>query len=160
MPTAASPAETEPPKDADMPCAELVDASFVWSPAASEATTNVGGTTAAAAVALHGVSLQLRRGELVVVTGPVGAGKSALLRALAGTLAPVHGSARITPRVSVFLQPPWIMTASVRDNIVFGQPFRADTYAAVLQATRLNSDLSELPVRAGTTAWCEPASHR
>ena len=41
-----------------------------------------------AVVALHGVDLAVGRGRLVSVTGPSGAGKTSLLWALAGALAP------------------------------------------------------------------------
>src|SRR3990172_12194564 len=41
---------------------------------------------------LHGVSMSLRRGEMVAVIGPNGAGKSTLLRALFGLLPVRSGS--------------------------------------------------------------------
>jgi len=44
--------------------------------------------------ALHGVSLEVRRGELVVVLGANGAGKSTLVRALAGLQATAGGTIR------------------------------------------------------------------
>ena len=45
--------------------------------------------------ALRGVSLSVRRGEFVTVTGPSGSGKSTLLSCLAGTDDPDGGSVRI-----------------------------------------------------------------
>jgi len=44
--------------------------------------------------ALHGVTLEVRRGELVVVLGANGAGKSTLVRALAGLQATAGGTIR------------------------------------------------------------------
>jgi iron(III) transport system ATP-binding protein len=41
--------------------------------------------------ALHGIDLQVERGELVAVLGPSGAGKSTLLAAVAGLVAPAGG---------------------------------------------------------------------
>lgn len=41
---------------------------------------------------LHGIDLQVRRGELSVLIGPNGHGKSTLLRAVSGLLSPTAGS--------------------------------------------------------------------
>ena len=41
--------------------------------------------------AVEGVSLTVRRGEMICIMGPSGSGKSSLLRILAGHLEPIHG---------------------------------------------------------------------
>jgi iron complex transport system ATP-binding protein len=46
-------------------------------------------------VVLHDVDVALRAHELVAIVGPNGSGKSTLLRALAGVLAPQHGTVRV-----------------------------------------------------------------
>jgi spermidine/putrescine ABC transporter ATP-binding subunit len=46
-------------------------------------------------VALHGVSLQVRRGELMTLLGPSGCGKTTLLNLVAGFLAPDQGEIAI-----------------------------------------------------------------
>ncbi|MEW1918973.1 ABC transporter ATP-binding protein [Pseudarthrobacter oxydans] len=59
-----------------------------------------GGSTAAHASAqvLQGISLRVRRGEIVAVTGPNGAGKSTLLRHVNGLLRPSAGRVLVNGR--------------------------------------------------------------
>src|SRR5258707_517697 len=45
--------------------------------------------------ALAGVTLTVRRGEIVLLTGPNGAGKTTLLRLCAGLVPPVRGTAKV-----------------------------------------------------------------
>jgi ABC-type multidrug transport system fused ATPase/permease subunit len=102
-------------------------------------------------VAARDIALTVDRGDLVLVVGPVGAGKSSLLRALAGI---VHhtGSLRWNgERVTepdLFLRPnqvgyvaqlPRVFSGSVADNIQLGHDIEA--HAAVATA-QLDHDLA------------------
>ena len=51
-----------------------------------------------AVLALHGVSLEVRKGELVCMCGVNGAGKSTALKAISGVLKPTSGSIRFKGR--------------------------------------------------------------
>ena len=55
-------------------------------------------------VALDGVSLRVRRGEIVGLVGPNGAGKSTLLRILAGYLDPDGGTVAIAGRAGYLVE--------------------------------------------------------
>jgi ABC-type multidrug transport system ATPase subunit len=70
---------------------------------------------------VHGVSLELRVGELVALLGPNGAGKSTLLDALAGELAPERGTIERRGRVAVALQAPDLARRTVMANMMLSQ---------------------------------------
>jgi ABC-type nitrate/sulfonate/bicarbonate transport system ATPase subunit len=63
------------------------------------------------------VDLEVRRGEVVVVLGPNGVGKSSLLAVLGGLLAPAAGTVRAAGRVAATLQAPALARRSVRANL-------------------------------------------
>ena len=114
----------------------------------------VGGST----IALHDACLAVKRGQLVVVTGPPGSGKSTLLAAAAGETAPARGGVRCAHRPAYLPQTPWLSGASVRDNILAGAPFDERRYAASLTATCLDADVAAWPARDGTRCGDRGAS--
>lgn len=50
---------------------------------------------------LHGLSLELKTGQILGIMGPSGAGKSTLLRVLSGELRPLKGTAHLPDRVAL-----------------------------------------------------------
>ncbi|KAG6830506.1 hypothetical protein H0H92_000347 [Tricholoma furcatifolium] len=110
---------------------------------------------------LRDINVRFPEGQLTLITGPTASGKTALLMALLGemTLLPTSPPGRIvmsknplltdpssgmTHSISYAAQAPWLRHQSIRDNILFGAPFDADRYAAVLDACALNADLDVL----------------
>ncbi|SCK04941.1 ABC-type multidrug transport system, ATPase and permease component [Streptomyces sp. LamerLS-316] len=113
---------------------QLTGASFAW-PGKDEQPTPC----------LEDVDLRIAPGELVCVLGKVGSGKSALLSALAGTMRTLSGTAHTHGSAVYLPQRPWVMQASVADNIRCFAAHDPDRYAAVLRATALDTDLAALP---------------
>ncbi|WP_125775040.1 ATP-binding cassette domain-containing protein [Antribacter gilvus] len=89
-------------------------------------------------VGVAGVDLELRRGELVLVTGRVGSGKSSLLAGLAG-LVDLHGSLRWNdvevlaaeregflrpPHVAYVAQVPRVMSGTFEENVRLDHAYR------------------------------------
>jgi ABC-type multidrug transport system fused ATPase/permease subunit len=117
----------------------------------------------ATAPALHDICLEIPAGALVAVTGPVGAGKSALARAMLGLYPLEAGQVLLdgcaledipiavrTARIGYLPQDPVLFSGTVRDNIVFA-PAAATNHGtppgldAALACAALTEDLSAFP---------------
>ncbi|WP_238009020.1 ABC transporter ATP-binding protein [Dactylosporangium sp. AC04546] len=96
-------------------------------------------------VAVRDLDLSIERGQLVLVVGPVGSGKSSLLRALAGI---VHHTGKLkwngepVTEPEMFLRPnqigyvaqlPRVLSGTVADNIRLGHEVDADTAVSTAQ---------------------------
>ncbi|DBA85738.1 TPA: hypothetical protein ACH3X1_005304 [Trebouxia sp. C0004] len=93
---------------------------------------------------LHEINLTVRSGDLLVVTGEIGAGKSSLLAALLGEMEQRCGHMRVQGTVAYVPQQPWIMTGTLRDNILFGKELLPDRYQAVVKACALEADIEQM----------------
>ncbi|EQC25095.1 hypothetical protein SDRG_17021 [Saprolegnia diclina VS20] len=107
------------------------NASFTWDSTTTPTFTNV--------------NLRITRGELVVLHGAVGQGKSSLCSALLGEMQKLTGSVFVGGQVAYFAQQAWIQNTTIRENILFGKPYDRSTYQKVLDACALQSDLASLP---------------
>ncbi|GAA5859422.1 hypothetical protein JCM1840_004609 [Sporobolomyces johnsonii] len=95
---------------------------------------------------------------LSIICGPVGSGKTTLLMSLLGETnclsgsaflpSPVIRSASADPAVltdttAFAAQQPWLLSATIRENILFGSKMNERRYKAVLEACALNPDLKQ-----------------
>ncbi|KAL2915615.1 hypothetical protein HK105_204800 [Polyrhizophydium stewartii] len=93
---------------------------------------------------LRNINIAVPRGKLVAVVGSVGSGKSSLLNALVGEMKRVKGTVTFSSRLGYAPQQAWIQNASVKDNILFGQPFDEERYHAAIRDCSLEKDLEIL----------------
>eukprot|EP00913_Durusdinium_trenchii_P031305 g29312.t1 len=96
---------------------------------------------------LRDLSFTVPRGAMVGIVGATGAGKSSLLQALLGEMPKEDsGAAEVSHQkpLSFLPQQPWIFNATVRQNILFGEPYSEAHYAECLRCCSLNSDLEQL----------------
>jgi ABC-type multidrug transport system fused ATPase/permease subunit len=93
---------------------------------------------------LHNITLQFSPG-LHAILGKVGSGKSALLFAMQSEMHFVEGSVRTKGTMAYVAQTAFLLNASLRDNILFGEEYIEDKYLEVLVKCRLAEDLDILP---------------
>jgi ATP-binding cassette, subfamily C (CFTR/MRP), member 4 len=97
-------------------------------------------------IALTDINLEIPKGALTAVIGPVGAGKSALLQAIVAELPVYSGTmTRHYTSLSYAAQDPWIMDGSVRENILMGLVYDETWYNTVIDSCSLRTDLDLFP---------------
>ncbi|XP_066910570.1 ATP-binding cassette sub-family C member 4-like [Clytia hemisphaerica] len=82
-----------------------------------------------------------RKNNLVFVVGGVGTGKTSLLMSLLNELIVHRGSVTINGRVAYSAQQPWVFAGTIRQNILFGKPFKKEFYERVIMSCALAPDL-------------------
>ena len=85
------------------------------------------------------------RNELLAVIGSVGSGKSSLLGALAGDMRMLNGKVKMASSRAFCPQYAWIQNSTLKDNILFGKPYKSKWYNEVIDACALRPDLEILP---------------
>ncbi|KZV75428.1 ABC protein [Peniophora sp. CONT] len=91
------------------------------------------------------ISFEVPRGSLVAIVGTFGSGKSSLLQGLLGDMTRTRGEVTFGGTVGYCPQSAWVQNATLRDNIVFGQPWDEDKYWKVIENASLLADLDALP---------------
>jgi len=112
----------------------------------ADGAAGAGSAIAAVPLAVRDASFALPAGSLTCVVGAVGSGKSSLIYALLGEMVRVRGIVAVRANsLAVAPQAPFILNATLRDNILFGLPYEQERYEAVLEACQLRQDLTLLP---------------
>jgi len=93
---------------------------------------------------LKNITMKVEPGKLCAVVGPVGTGKSTLCSAVLNETLLESGQISVKGKVAYAAQSPWILNASLRDNILFGIPMDQDRYEKVLEVCQLSHDLEML----------------
>lgn len=88
------------------------------------------------------VNLRVKAGEVVMVVGSVGSGKSTLCQAVLGEIPEITGDITVNGKLAYVPQEAWIINASVRENILFGQPYDEKRYNHVVKMAALAPDFA------------------
>ncbi|KAI9203690.1 P-loop containing nucleoside triphosphate hydrolase protein [Polychytrium aggregatum] len=100
---------------------------------------------------LRGLKISFPLGKLSTICGSTGSGKSSIIHALLGEMKSLQGSANLTRLtrshrskggIAFVAQTAWLANATIRDNILFGEPYDQLRYARVIEACALSKDLA------------------
>ena len=95
--------------------------------------------------ALQDVEFTTETGSLTVITGQVGSGKSILLSAIAGEVPDIDGAINCRGVLAYVPQIPWIFSGTLRENILFGEPYGEARYNRVIEGCALTEDIQQFP---------------
>ncbi|KAF9080570.1 hypothetical protein BGX23_001955 [Mortierella sp. AD031] len=111
---------------------------------------------------LRNINVSFPVGELSIICGPTGSGKTSLLMAMLGEMDVLTGHIYLPRRpldggkdfdsatglindgIAYVSQQAWLQNASIRDNILFGSPYEEDRYNEVIEVCALKRDLEIL----------------
>lgn len=100
-------------------------------------------------IAIQDISIDFNFGTLNVVTGPVGSGKTTMMRAIIGELPFDSGNVTVSSiAMSYCPQTPWIINASIRQSICGldgGDAKDEEWYDTVLHSCALGEDIMQFP---------------
>ncbi|KAJ8047636.1 ATP-binding cassette sub-family C member 9 [Holothuria leucospilota] len=128
----------QPPIREDLPKGvdiKVVNGNFSWDSESSE-------------LILSDMNIEIPAGKLTMVVGQVGSGKSSLLAAFLGEMSTKGGFVQWNSRigsVAYAAQKAWLLNASLKDNILFGNELDEDRYKEVIKACSLQPDIDILP---------------
>jgi len=125
------------------------------------ATFSWGGGTEADDFKMIDLNMRFRIGELNVIVGPTGSGKTSLLMALLGEMSKLDGhvylpggtsreglkadpDTGLVESVAYCAQQAWLVNGTIKENIVFASPWNPRRYKDVIVACSLQRDLEIL----------------
>ncbi|XP_044268142.1 probable multidrug resistance-associated protein lethal(2)03659 isoform X2 [Tribolium madens] len=82
-------------------------------------------------------------GEFVIISGPVGGGKSTFLYAILQELPLDHGEIDVRGALSYMSQEPWLFSGTVQENILFGSNFDEKKYNQIVRICQLEEDFPD-----------------
>ncbi|KAI2473995.1 ATP-binding cassette sub-family C member 4 [Diabrotica virgifera virgifera] len=93
---------------------------------------------------LNDISFSAEKG-VNLITGNIGSGKSSIIKVLLGEYPVSSGQMAIDGTISYASEEPWLFPSTLRQNILFGEPYNEKRYNEVLKLCALNIDLKKLP---------------
>ena len=93
------------------------------------------------------LNLEIKKGEFVAIFGNSGSGKTCLLNAIMNNyrIISTESNPIISGEISFFPSHPWLMTETIKNNIIFFKELKESIYKEIISLCYLKSDLDKLP---------------
>ena len=110
---------------------------------------------------LQNINFKVKKGQFVMLIGKLASGKSSLLYSLLGEMSltpsshkpsktyitdarpPTLTQLKINQNIGFIAQNPWLMTKSIKNNILLGKPYNEDRFNHIIELSGLNEDLQK-----------------
>lgn len=86
---------------------------------------------------IRNLTFKMKKGDMMLVAGRVGTGKTTLLHALMREIKTVSGKASIKGSIAYVEQEPFIFSASVKENVAFGLEFDQARFDYAVKVSQL-----------------------
>lgn len=98
-------------------------------------------------IELNSITFSYEGAQLVTFTGPpeAGAGTSLMFEAILKEVPLTRGQITQDGKLAYVGGKPWIFSGTVRENILFGEPYRKERFLAVIRACKLDEYIAVLP---------------
>lgn len=125
---------------------EIMNADFAWEDPRYEDLFKILGKTGSSSsvTILNNISIKLNPGELLMLVGKVGSGKSSLLQAMMNEMIKKKGEVKKNGKIAYVPQEAFLLNDTIRNNIIFGLPFDQGKFDRVLDLCELREDLKTL----------------
>ncbi len=90
---------------------------------------------------LKNISFEIKPKQLVAVVGRVASGKSTFGASILGLITKTTGDLIVEGKTAYVSQEAFIMNETVRENILFGEPFKKERYDNIVSACEMSSDM-------------------
>lgn len=123
---------------------EVNDGQFCWKDIALQKILEEKNVPKTQQIILDNISIKIRQGTMVAIIGQVGSGKSSLLYAMNNQMFKTKGKVSKNGKTAFVSQEPFMMNATIRENILFGEEYDEKEYQEILKICELVQDLDIL----------------
>lgn len=90
---------------------------------------------------LSDLNFTMKSGDFMVVIGQVGCGKTSLLYSIMHEMEVMKGKLNVAGSISYVEQEPFIYSASIKDNILFGNPYDKERLNDAIKYSQMTRDI-------------------